>query len=737
MVRQEIKSFVMHSGEYSGLSCTAPCSLYSVLFDNKIVDDPLISDNVVKMAKHAERGCTFEAEFEVTRLILSMNNVLLRFSGLDTICSIEVNGSNVGTTDNMHRTYDFDVKEKLALGKNTLRLVFTPSKARGNIRRVSALLGSESSPYIADMGISRKIEIVAFNHKIISDVRVKQTHTEGSVKLDLSISTLGYDDMSRAVATLTSPAGNVYFCGFVGGEGSITVSDPNLWWPNGLGMQNLYLLTVNLYSESSIEDTYEMRIGLRSVSLDTDSGKPTFTVNGVRILAMGGEYMCEDILTSRLTQKRTRAVLENAKNANFNSIIIHGSGYYPENYFFDACDELGLLAWMELPIEPSEAEDDISFRKGVITEIRENLTRIVHHPSLGVILGNGRIYRMFDSEVEASDFVKSFSSFDGMNVFDLAGKYKENIKYVGYRSLPAYDTVKKLCAPDKRNLGSDVFELHGATPGAVVEIIANAYDAYPYANGMSELSYVMGMSSAELSMRDVEAVRREENRPLGIFMRCMNDTWPSLSMSSVDYYGTGKPLHYYERAFFSPVRITATQKGTRIKFIVCNDARQDYVGIFAYAIMNNKNQPVFRDSFPIRARANSNLEVHNVDIGSVLNGHENEYYLLYSVSDKSTEPSKGIYLFTKTKRFSFLKPNYSIDIIGNGLQYVATIGADCFVKGVEISFDGVDASIDNNYFDITSNSPVRVNITSPRMTTIEKLKRVMKIRSVYDFGREE
>ena len=737
MVRQEIKSFVMHSGEYAGLQCTAPCSLYSVLFDNKIVGDPSLSDNVAKLAKYAERGCTFEAEFEVTRLFLSMKNVLLRFSGLDTICHIEVNGSPVGNTDNMHRTYDFDVKTKLTLGMNKLKLVFTPPKAARNLRRAYCMLGSESSPYIADMGIFRKIEIVAFNHKIISDVKVKQTHTDGAVRLDLSISTIGYDEMSRAVATLTSPAGNVYFCGFVGGEGCITVSDPNLWWPNGLGMQNLYKLTVNLYSESLVEDTYEMRIGLRSVSVDTASGKPTLVVNGTKMLAMGGEYMSEDVLYSRLSEKRTRSVLEDAKNANFNSIIIHGSGCYPENYFFDACDELGLLAWIELPVEECDGNDDPAFCENVITEMRENLTRIVHHPSLGVIIGNERICRMFDSADKASEFANSFSAFDGMNVFDLAGECKNSLIYVGHKSLPSYETVKSFCEPEKRNLGSDVFELHGGAPGLVTEMIAKAYDSYPYANGMSELSYIMGMSSAELSMNDVEAVRKEENRPLGIFMRCMNDTWPSLSASGVDYYGLRKPLHYYERAFFSPVRITATQKGTRIKFTVSNDMRQDYVGIFAYAIMNNKNQPVFRDSFPIRARASANLEVHNVDIGSVLNGHENEYYLSCSVTDKSTEPSKSIYLFTKTKRFNFLKPNYSIEIVGNGMEYIATIGADCFVKGVEITFDGVDVSIDKNYFDITSNAPVRVRITSPRMTTIEKLKRVMKIRSVYDFGRED
>jgi len=737
MVRQEIKSFVMHSGEYSGLACTAPCSLYSVLFDNKIIGDPLISDNAAKIDTYSKNGCTFEAEFEITPLVLSMKNVLLRFSGLDTLCRIEVNGHEIATTDNMHRTYDFEVKTKLSLGKNTLRLRFTPPTSDKTLRRAYGMLGQSSSPYFADMGIFRKVEIVAFNHKIISDVKVKQTHTDGSVRLDMSISTVGYDDMSRAVATLTSPAGNVHFCGFVGGEGSMTISDPNLWWPNGLGMQNLYKLTVNLYSESTIEDTYEIRIGLRTVSVERDGESLTLIVNGSRVLAFGGEYMSEDILVSRLSQQRTRAILENARTANFNSIFIHGSGYYPEKFFFDACDELGLLVWTELPVEPCAAEDTEAFAASVKEEIRENLTKIAHHPSVGVVLGNDRVMRLFGSDAEAADFAKSFSSFDGMNVFDLSGEFKKNILYIAHSSLPTYDTVTRFCESERRNLGSEVFELHGAQSDAVIEMLSKAYDSYPYANGMRELSYITGLSSAELSMRDAEAARRNENRPLGIVMRCMNDTWPSLSPSGVDYYGGRKPLYYYERAFFSPVRISVTQKGTRVRFTVSNNMRQDYVGVFAYSIMNSKNQPLFRDSFPIRARASSNLEVHNADLGSVISGHENEYYLLYSVSDKSNEASRGIHLFTKTKRFKFPKPNFSVEIVGNGTEYYAAIGADCLVKGVELSFDGVDVYIDKNYFDIFSNAPVRVRITTPRMTTIEKLKRVMRIRSVYDLGRED
>ena len=108
-----------------------------------------------------------------------------------------------------------------------------------------------------------------------------------------------------------------------------------------------------------------------------------------------------------------------------------------------------------------------------------------------------------------------------------------------------------------------------------------------------------------------------------------------------------------------------------------------------------------------------------------------------AVADKINDASKGTHLFTKTKRFGFLKPEFSFDVTGNGTEFTATVGADCYVKGVELSFGDVEATVDRNYFDITGTAPVRIQIRTPRITTVEKLKRVIQIRSVYDLGRED
>lgn len=737
MVRQEIRKFNMDCRGHRGLECFAPCSLYSVLVDNGIIGDLNVCDDVSSLASLSAGGCTFTAEFEVTPLILSMKNVYLRFAGLDTLCRIEVNGRELATVDSMHRTYDFEAKTKLQLGMNTLKLTFSRPTLTPHVRRAYSTFGKDGYPEIYDMGIFRNIEIIAFNHKIISDVAVKQTHTDGAVRLDLKVDTLGYDELSRTVATMTSPAGNVYFCGFVGNEGSITVTEPNLWWPSGIGVQNLYKLNINLYSDSDLEDTREIKIGLRTVTVGEVDGEKRLTVNGVPVFVMGAEYMIGDVLLPRISAEKTRAMLEDARDANLNTVLVHGGGAYPEDYFFDACDELGLIALMQLPVSDVKADDGEEFKQSLVAELRDNIKRIAYHPSFGAVIGNARVKRLFTDKDGADTFAREVIDLDGVGVCDLAGDCYRHVARVGYDSLPTYSSVIAFTKPENRNIGSRLFELHGADSTAVNTMLAGAHAQYPYANGMSELSYVTGMYSAEASMQEVEAIRREAKKPFGVLMHRMNEPWPSLSPSAVDYYGGRKPLHYYERDFFAPVRVSVSMSGTKARFVVSNDTRQDYVGVFSYAVMNSKNQPMFRDSFPIRARASSNLEVHRADLGSVISGHEEEYYLLCSVSDKINDASKCVHLFTKNKRFRFLKPEFTCDVVGNGIEFVATVGAQCFAKGVEVSFDGVTASVDRNYFDITGLAPVRIRITTPRMTTVEKLKRVMKVRSVYDLGREE
>ena len=729
MIRLEIKDFTLDVGKYKGLACTAPCSKYTALLEHGFIGDPAVGLNAKAAEVYADKDCELTAEFDVSSLMTSMKSVHLRLDGIMGACDVILNGKEIAKISNAHRTYSFDVKTKITIGKNTLCLKFDASSPS---RGVSALSGS--APCASDMGISRKVELVGFNHKVISGLKIKQIHSENQVRLDMSLDTIGYDEYSRAVATLTSPGGMVYFCGFLGGEGSITISDPNLWWPSGLGMQNLYRLNVNLYSDKEIEDTCELRIGLRTVSFEKDeiSGLSLPLINGVPMFPMGAVYKCESLLLPKIDEAVTRRIITAAKDANMNSVYVDGSSYYPDDAFFCACDEMGLLVWQQIPDLPAGADaDDSKFAAEIMAEMSENLTRIAPHPSLGVIVGNPTIAKMFGEGVSHS---ARFSDFDGMNVFDPSGELAAGVKILSYDSLPAYDSLPSFASDGERNLGSEAYEFHGATNERVMAMLSGAYDMLPYPTDDDEMYYILGMSAAERARIAVESIRKTSASRSGIFFDALNDTWPTISSAGADYFGRRKPLHYFERRFFGALAVTVERKGTRVKFIAQNSGRADVNGVFSYSILDNQNRPVFKDSFPIKIVAGENMEIHNVDLGSVIPGHEREYYLSYAVSGDST-PYRGSYLFTPIKRFNFREPTFAVNISGNGSEYTVSVSSDCFAKGVELSFPDIEASVDDNYFDIVTKAPVRVKLKTARPITVEKLKRIMNIRSVYDLGR--
>jgi beta-mannosidase len=70
-------------------------------------------------------------------------------------------------------------------------------------------------------------------------------------------------------------------------------------------------------------------------------------VNGVEFFAMGADYIPEDNLLSRVTPQRTLDLLEQCVAPNFNTVRVWGGGYYPDDWFYDICDELGLVVWQD------------------------------------------------------------------------------------------------------------------------------------------------------------------------------------------------------------------------------------------------------------------------------------------------------------------------------------------------------------------------------------------------------
>ena len=101
-----------------------PGSVYHDLLTAGLIPDPFYRDNEEEALKIMEHDFIYSRSFEVTEALLACDRVLLRCEGLDTLATVELNGSLAGSAFNMHRTWEFDVKKLLKPGKNEIRILF-------------------------------------------------------------------------------------------------------------------------------------------------------------------------------------------------------------------------------------------------------------------------------------------------------------------------------------------------------------------------------------------------------------------------------------------------------------------------------------------------------------------------------------------------------------------------------------------------------------------------------------
>ena len=173
------------------------------------------------------------------------------------------------------------------------------------------------------------------------------------------------------------------------------------WGPNGYGPQPLYELLIRLENpDERLVQEEKKTIGLRTLTVSREKdqwGREfAFTVNGVKIFAMGANYIPEDCVYSRITKERQAYLLEWAGRANFNCIRVWGGGYYPSDAFYELCDEKGLIVWQDLMFACNVYEGTEHFLDNCRQEVLDNVRRLRHHPALGLWCGNNEIESAWD-----------------------------------------------------------------------------------------------------------------------------------------------------------------------------------------------------------------------------------------------------------------------------------------------------------------------------------------------------
>jgi beta-mannosidase len=622
------------AGEKEYLPAQVPGSVYHDLLINKKMEDPFWRDNEDRAFALMEHDYEYVSVFRAGDQILECRRALLRCEGLDTLAELYLNGAPIGTADNMHRIWEFDVTRRLRKGENTLKVLFrspvrfvreADRKLRTGgaeqcldgfpqLRKAHCMFGWDWGPRLPDAGIWRDISLLGVDAARIDGVYITQKHRKGAVDLALRVQPEAGSPKTGLswIVSLTDPKGRT--TRYEKSPKKITVNNPELWWPRGFGAQPLYTVTVVLCYKGREIDRWERRYGLRTMTMRVRKDKwgESFAheVNGVPVFAMGADYIPEDSIFSRVTAERTRRLLEQCAAANFNTIRVWGGGYYPDDFFYDICDELGLIVWQDCMFACAVYELTEAFDKNIRAELIDNIKRIRHHASLGLWCGNNEMEMFVDKMTwvstlkQKADYIKMYEyifprifkdhdpqtfywpaspssggSFDAPNdpdrgdvhywevwhgnkpFSDYRNYYFRYVSEFGFQSFPLSRTVESFTLPEDRNIFSYVMERHQRNNAANGKIMNYLYQTFLYPNGFDTVLYASQLLQAEAIKYGVEHFRRNRGRCMGAVYWQLNDIWPVASWSSIDYHFRWKALHYYAKRFFQPLMISCHEEG--------------------------------------------------------------------------------------------------------------------------------------------------------------------------------
>jgi len=429
-----------------------PGTVISGLYAAGKIAHPYYRENEYETRELFWKEYQFVRRFMVDKELIGLNELNLVCKGLDTLAQICINGKELASTNNMHRTYTFSIKEYVREGENEIRITFhsvlrfietypykenktiqyVPCGAmKGNqlVRKGHSMFGWDWGPQLVDAGIWRDIYIEGNSGAKIEDVRIRQFHEkDGSVRIRTTVAlsdaekeitltsllsleqtrtevTVGLaekngKEVSNVIDTVTArymdeiSSENCHRDLY---EAEIVVKNPKLWWPNGYGEQSLYQLTVSIVSGEHKDAGQIVRktIGLRTLTVSQEAdewgNEFAFVVNGVKIFAKGGNYIPEDAVYPWIDQERIDYLLKCCVRANFNCVRVWGGGYYPSDAFYDLCDEYGLIVWQDLMYACNVYDVTKDFATTVQQETIDNVRRIRHHASLGLWCGNNEI----------------------------------------------------------------------------------------------------------------------------------------------------------------------------------------------------------------------------------------------------------------------------------------------------------------------------------------------------------
>lgn len=554
----------------------------------------------------------------------------------------------------------------------------------------------------------------------------------------------------------------------------VMIDNPHLWMPNGWGEPSLYKFTASVSVDGVEVASQERQVGLRSIRVvmeDDEHGKSFyFEVNGHPMFAKGANFIPDDALLPNVTPERYKRILEDVKAANMNMLRVWGGGIYEGDKFYDEADRNGILIWQDFLFACTTYPHDPLFLKRVEAEAEYNIKRLRGHASLAMWCGNNEIYEgvrywgwknKYTAEAFAEmnrgydvlfrqllpDMVKRFDSdrfymhgspyeanwgrpeswkiadshnwgtWYGRKPFEsFDSEIPRFMSEYGFQAFPEMKTIRTFAEEKDFELESPVMNAHQkATIGnALIKQTMSLY--YKVPAKFEDLVYVGLVLQGHGMRHGIEAHRRNRPYCMGSLFWQLNDSWPVVSWSSIDYYGNWKAMQYQSQRAFAPILINAIKEGDDLCVYLISDELQDRDDVrLTVELMDFDGKSHGKWTQNGKLTANTSMLFLKKRVDEFLSKQDAATsFLRFTLKAKNGATlADEVFYFAYPKDQKLPEARIETSVKKRGEAIEMTLKTDKLARDIFIEVPVQGVRFSDNFFDLLPGQRKKITITSP------------------------
>lgn len=648
-----------------------------------------------------------------------------------------------------------------------------PESPRSFVRKAQYQFGWDWGPRLVTAGIWKDVKLNFWNQAKIENVKTEQKSLTGQ-KAELIIHAEIFTEQAGKYSFLINNETHAISLkqGLNKILIPYQILNPKLWQPNGWGEPKLYDLKISLKKESKILNDASQRIGLRTIELIQDKdekGKSFyFKVNGKPMYAKGTNWIPSDSFTPRIKGEKYRQLIKDCKDAHMNMIRIWGGGIYEDDEFYKACDENGILVWQDFMFAGSFYPSDEGFVNNVKEEVKDQVNRLQNHPSIALWCGNNEIdeaivnwgyqkqfkYSKDDSLQVWKDYKKVFHEVipnalkenltSEKNIYwptspSVGWGHKESLtegdshywgvwwgefpfeiynekiprfaSEYGFQGMPGLEAVKSMFSEQADfNLDNPTIKAHEKNARGFHIINEYMMRDYVVPTDFVKYNYVSQLLQARGMQIAIEAHRRAKPYNMGTLYWQLNDCWPVISWSSIDYLGNWKALHYQVRRSFEQQLIVAEERDGVLNFYGINDGLEKFEDVKLEMELNDfKGSNILTAVSVQKQTLNETVKFDSSSIAELVGDLDKNGLFLNLILRGRDEKviAESNYFFSKPKDLKLTKPNVKIRKISATEIEIST---DVLAKNVYLMGE---AHFSDNFFDLLPETAKRITLSKP------------------------